>query len=100
MTRLVASARPTKSGVSVRFGRCGKNKNQRGTPVSKSRRQEVYARDGHRCLLCGSPDDLTVDHDVPRTKGGTNDVENLRTLCKPCNSLKGDRLVQTWSAGR
>ena len=33
---------------------------------------------------------LTVDHIVPKARGGTNDPENLRVLCRPCNSRKHD----------
>lgn len=43
-------------------------------------------RDGYRCLLCGATDDLTVDHIRALTDGGTNDNDNLRTLCRSCNS--------------
>lgn len=54
-------------------------------------RRRVFARDGFRCLHCGSVRQLSIDHDIPISKGGTNDESNLRTLCTPCNSSKGDR---------
>jgi len=41
------------------------------------------------CVECGAESDLTTDHIVPRSKGGTNDPSNLRVLCRPCNSSKG-----------
>lgn len=43
------------------------------------------------CELCGSTDDLTRDHIIPISKGGTNDPSNLRILCRPCNSAKHDK---------
>lgn len=45
------------------------------------------------CALCGSTDNLTVDHMFPVCRGGKSNVENLQTLCGSCNSFKGSRLV-------
>lgn len=52
---------------------------------------EVYCRDGHACRYCGSGDDLTVDHVVPRCRGGSDRLENLVVACRSCNSRKGGR---------
>ncbi|OBU85472.1 hypothetical protein MY55_15935 [Chromobacterium subtsugae] len=41
---------------------------------------------------CMSSEDLTVDHIKPLSRGGTDDLENLQFLCRPCNSAKGARL--------
>lgn len=62
--------------------------------ISGRVRTLVYRRDGYACLECGTDDitKLTLDHRVPITLGGSDDPENLRTLCKPCNSRKGARL--------
>jgi len=63
-------------------------------PVPNTIRYEVLKRDGSRCLLCGvSAKDsvLHVDHVVPRSKGGSNDMDNLQTLCWQCNNGKGNR---------
>ncbi|WP_406310700.1 HNH endonuclease [Streptomyces sp. NBC_00623] len=46
-------------------------------------------RDGFRCLACGSEDDLTVDHIQHQSAGGRHGIENLRTLCRSCNSRRG-----------
>lgn len=43
------------------------------------------------CLTCGSTTDLTVDHVVPKAKGGTDDRHNLVTMCRRHNSSKGSR---------
>lgn len=51
----------------------------------------VFKRDGNRCVECGSVDDLTLDHVWPWSLGGEDTVENLRVLCRPCNSRKGAR---------
>ncbi|MFJ7297510.1 HNH endonuclease [Streptomyces collinus] len=58
------------------------------TGISEALRQFVYERDGYRCARCGATDDLTLDHIHPWVLGGVNSAENLRTLCRPCNSSK------------
>lgn len=66
--------------------------------MSPKQRLAVLARDGFRYVLCGqSREDskvtLEVDHRVPVTQGGSNDIDNLQTLCKDCNRGKRDNLV-------
>lgn len=51
----------------------------------------VIARDGARCNECGATDSLEIDHIVALARGGTNDIDNLQVLCKPCNRSKGAR---------
>jgi len=63
---------------------------RRNTHARISRRA-VFARDRHRCQYCGSDRHLTVDHVVPRSKGGSDTWDNLVTSCAPCNRKKGDR---------
>ena len=58
----------------------------------KMTRRAVFARDDHRCQYCGTTTRLTVDHVVPRSRGGTSVWENITTACAPCNLRKGDRL--------
>jgi 5-methylcytosine-specific restriction endonuclease McrA len=58
-------------------------------PVS---RREVLRRDNHTCQYCGSGKRLTLDHVVPRSKGGQHTWNNVVTACERCNSRKGDRL--------
>ena len=52
-------------------------------------RRAILARDGFRCQYCGSARHLTIDHVVPRSRGGPNSWENVVTSCAPCNVRKG-----------
>ena len=61
--------------------------------VSKKVREEIYYRDWNACLKCFSEVNITIDHIIPLSKGGTNHKENLQTLCKPCNEEKADRAI-------
>jgi 5-methylcytosine-specific restriction endonuclease McrA len=53
-------------------------------------RQNIFKRDGNRCVYCGVRHDLTLDHVIPRSKGGKTSWTNLVTACKRCNARKGD----------
>ncbi len=55
-------------------------------------RRQVWARDGGRCVQCGSERALRFDHIIPFSKGGATTVENLQLLCANCNNLKRDRI--------
>jgi 5-methylcytosine-specific restriction endonuclease McrA len=68
----------------------------RRLPLPLSRRT-VMARDLYTCQYCGAQpgkSDLTVDHVVPRSRGGATMWENVVTACAPCNRRKGDRLPE------
>lgn len=52
----------------------------------------LIARDGYGCVECGAQDNMTIDHIIPLSKGGTDKLDNLRFLCSSCNSKKKDRL--------
>ena len=55
-------------------------------------RKNILRRDNHRCQYCGKTDEsLTVDHVVPKARGGTDSWENLVCACVSCNNKKGDR---------
>jgi 5-methylcytosine-specific restriction endonuclease McrA len=58
----------------------------------KISRRALFARDGWRCVYCGtSGGRLTLDHVVPRSRGGESVWDNVVTACSPCNLRKGDR---------
>ena len=51
----------------------------------------ILQRDGRRCAYCGCGDATTVDHIVPRSRGGLTTFGNLVACCKRCNGFKADR---------
>jgi len=54
-------------------------------------RRRVMKRDGYQCGYCGSKKNLTIDHIIPKCKGGDNSWGNLVTCCNKCNNLKDDK---------
>ncbi|MBP7999210.1 MAG: HNH endonuclease [Chloroflexi bacterium] len=66
-------------------------------------RRAVFHRDGYRCVYCGvrvgdkrkgvtlAREDFTLDHVIPRSRGGKNSWGNTACACAPCNQRKGDR---------
>ncbi len=63
---------------------------KRRPAIPRRIRDLVYLRDGYRCVTCGTGRDLTLDHVRAYSKGGPDTIENLQTMCRPCNSRKGD----------
>ena len=64
----------------------------RDTHRRKITRRAVFARDDWTCQYCGSRGSLTVDHVIPRSKGGGSTWENIVASCAPCNRRKGNAL--------
>lgn len=54
-------------------------------------RYNIMKRDGSQCQYCGSKSNLTIDHVLPRSRGGEDTWENLVTACNKCNVRKGNR---------
>ncbi len=54
-------------------------------------RREVFARDHGRCQYCGRGSELTLDHVLPRHRGGRHEWGNVVAACRPCNHRKGGR---------
>ena len=54
-------------------------------------RKNIIRRDNHRCQYCGISTNLTIDHIIPKSRGGEDSWENLTTACIKCNNKKGDR---------
>ena len=73
-----------------------KSQNKRKT-IPTGLRYDILHRDNFKCCICGrtAKEDgvkLHIDHIIPVSKGGTNDVSNLRTLCQDCNLGKSNKL--------
>jgi hypothetical protein len=57
------------------------------TRTLRANRNRIYRRDNYECVYCGSKRNLTLDHVIPKSRGGKNDWTNLVTSCQKCNSL-------------
>ena len=57
----------------------------------KLNRKRIYKRDNNECVYCGSQRNLTIDHVIPRSRGGKNSWTNLVTCCRSCNLKKADK---------
>ena len=60
-------------------------------------RKNILLRDRYTCQFCGrvcAAAELTLDHVIPRSRGGHTDWDNLVACCHACNNLKGDRLPE------
>ena len=70
----------------IRLGRMIK----RPRPSVKLSKSEIFRRDAYVCQYCGKKTiELTIDHIVPRSKGGSHSWDNLITACPKCNTKKG-----------
>lgn len=86
--RAAHDSRPRRESVRKRLG--------------KKRCAMLDARDGHRCVYCGltreeSVYPLELDHIVPREHGGTDELHNLVTACKSCNSARQSMTLPEWA---
>lgn len=65
--------------------------------IRPERRLAIHIRDGFSCTCCGrdlrncAPGEMALDHLTPRSHGGGNESSNLVTICRSCNSSRGDR---------
>ena len=59
--------------------------------ILKKRRERILYR--KVCVVCGTGKNLTIDHIVPRSKGGSNRDSNLQPMCLKCNQEKADRIL-------
>lgn len=83
--------------VVIRLLRYVKVRRYGRVPFSK---KNIYRRDAFTCQYCGQAgDQLTIDHIVPRSRGGKTTWENVVCCCRPCNSRKGDHLLDEIGMG-
>ena len=60
-------------------------------------RKNILTRDDHQCQYCGNhfrESDLTIDHVIPRSKGGKNEWDNVAAACRTCNQRKSNYLLE------
>lgn len=73
--------------------------------IRPEKRLAIYIRDGFTCAYCGrdlkdeTPDQINLDHLLPRSAGGGNDATNLITSCKSCNSSRQDKPWASYATG-
>ncbi len=60
---------------------------------STSAKKRIYKKCHNRCACCRATRQLTIDHIIPTSKGGTDDDNNLQILCFACNQIKGNRII-------
>ena len=61
------------------------------TRTLRANRNRIYKRDNYQCVYCGSNKSLTLDHVIPKSRGGKNEWTNLVTSCFKCNLKKSNR---------
>jgi len=67
---------------------------RRPRPRVKLTRREVFIRDGYTCQYCGRQShELTIDHVIPRSRGGLHAWDNVVSACRACNHRKGGKSV-------
>jgi hypothetical protein len=54
-------------------------------------RKNLFLRDNNMCVYCDSPNNLTIDHVLPSSRGGKNTWQNMVTCCKKCNAKKDNK---------
>ena len=65
---------------------------QRSRRISQRVKDQVWNRDGGKCVECGTNEDLEFDHIIPHSKGGANTYRNIQLLCEHCNRTKSAKI--------
>lgn len=82
--------------IHIIYSGCLSSRHNRSRRVPISQYNKVLNKLLHKynfqCVACSSTDNLTIDHIMPVSKGGSDDLSNLQILCKSCNSKKGSRV--------
>jgi len=95
----ILNIRITSDGIDTIENNSKKKSTKTVRPViSKKVRSLVLSRDMNKCVKCGrgvkDGVKLEVDHKLPYEKGGTDDIENLQTLCQDCNKGKSNLILK------
>ena len=61
-------------------------------PIPQDIQDKVWTRDGGKCVVCGSSENLEFDHIIPFSRGGSNTYRNLQLLCENCNRKKSNKI--------
>lgn len=59
-------------------------------------KNQIKEKWNYKCAYCGSEHNLTLDHIIPRSSGGSNKISNVLCACKSCNMDKGKQFWSTW----
>jgi predicted restriction endonuclease len=73
------------------------NKRDYGQPLSRKIRKQVLERDNYTCIVCMikfEPKDLHTHHKIPRRKKGSDDMDNLITVCKTCHVILDYEIIK------
>ena len=85
-----------KNNIYNKYGEVDVNKIENVRRISGKTRLDVFERDDYRCQMCGRTVDdgikLHIDHIIPFSKGGSNEIDNLQVLCHECNLAKNNRM--------
>jgi len=65
-------------------------------PLRSSEIIAAMAKSDGKCVACKTTEDLQVDHIMPVSRGGTNDIDNLQMLCRDCNASKRNKTMEEW----
>lgn len=80
----------------------GRNRKAARVTIKASTRQQIFSRDGGVCVHCSGKIHANelwhVDHLVPLSKGGSNEIDNLALSCVRCNLEKHNKLMDAYNA--
>lgn len=89
-------SKETQVETTVQWRKCecchGSGIDPEGVTIPKKIREAVMERDEFKCQICDAESNLTLDHIIPRSKGGSHAISNLRVLCFTCNRIKSNKL--------
>ena len=65
---------------------------KRSRKITQKVKDDVWNRDGGKCVECDSNENLEFDHIIPHSKGGANTYRNIQLLCQDCNRTKSAKI--------